>query len=90
MSETFREESKKEWLKKDANSTNDDLKVGCLQRIADACELMIEDKQKLLQELNYLQKENKRLNQLNNKYWRAICAYKGMLKKKSKKKSLDK
>ena len=86
MSETFRQESKKEWQKQDVNPINDDLKIGCLQRIADACELMIEDKQKLAEKLKYLERENKELNLSIDRYWRAICAYKGILKKRKNKK----
>ena len=84
MSETFRIESGKDWHKVDIQPSNDDLKIGCLQRIADACELMVKAKERLERDIQYLRKENKRLQLSNDRYWRAICAYKGILKKKNK------
>lgn len=82
MGENYRQQSKLEWYRKSGQPNIEDLKFGCLQRIADACEVIAEDNLRLKKELNYLKGENVRLEKLNYRYWRAICAYKGIIKKR--------
>lgn len=64
MSDTYRKNSRKEWSRPDEKIYDEDLKIGCLQRIADATELMARRHQELLDEKN---------DAINSRdYWRAL------------------
>lgn len=47
----LREASKKDWGLRGSNATEGELKLGCLQRIADACEKMAQSRTQLEGEL---------------------------------------
>ena len=51
---TLRESGKKDWT---SDSTLKHVKVGALQRIADACELMAKSYQQLIADRDYYQRE---------------------------------
>lgn len=74
MSESYKKESRKDWhLPGDAKPTHEHLTLGCLQRIADASELMakrhtelIAAKEKVERECNYWRIEAERMTRSNN------------------------
>lgn len=74
MSESYKKESRKDWhLPGDAKPAHEHLKLGCLQRIADATELMakrhadlIGEKERAESSRNYWRDEAGRLERSNN------------------------
>lgn len=78
---TMKEFSRKEFV---ANNDSEDVKIGCLQRIADSTELMSQNYLKLLEHYRFIEKSrNQFINDLehaNNK----IKALKGVITKLKK------
>ena len=65
---TYKNQSKRSWVWSEGTPNNDQLKLGCLQRIADATELMAQNYQSLIHELNlykqsFKEEEGRRLHQ---------------------------
>ena len=84
MSKSFRDESRADWEQKGRQITDDRLKIGCLQRIADAVEKMAERHTELIADLNFnkslLTQEEKKVLFLEHK----CAAYKGVITKLKK------
>lgn len=81
MTKPYREESKAQYFGSNSLPTEEQLKVGCLQRIADATEVMaknhqklLDDNQRLLASVNYMRDERDRAR-------RSIIAAKGQITK---------
>ena len=70
MGQTFKELSKKHWCIADETTlkevTFEQIRIGTLQRIADATELMAKNYSNLISEVADLRDENKRLNNALN------------------------
>jgi hypothetical protein len=79
MKQNFRELSKKNWLPKDKerSPTDEELKTGCLQRIADAAELMATNFLKLQSDNEYYKKRVQTLHEELESTKRSAAAYKG-------------
>lgn len=87
MSATYRDESRKGWYSPDENPTTDQLKLGCLQRIADATEAMAKSHTRLMEERDRferwyreeraraerLERSNRALKAWNTRYKRKSC-----------------
>ena len=69
MSGNYAEESKKNWSKALGQPNNDDLKLGCLQRIATATEIMSLNNQRIQSDLDYYKG---RCNRLDNEVSRLL------------------
>lgn len=80
MSENFREESRKNWSR-EAQATMDDIKVGCLQRIADACELTAKRHQELIAANERLERSLKYHRDEAERLARRLNAMKGLVTK---------
>lgn len=78
----FKEESRKNWFSQDP-IINDDIKVGCLQRIADATEKMAQGYIQLENSRDYHKRRAENLEEENDRLRRRVAAYKGLLKKKT-------
>lgn len=65
MSECYIKESRKSWHRKVGQPTADDLRLGCLQRIADATEAMAKNHDDLVR-----QRDNARADR---DFWRREC-----------------
>jgi hypothetical protein len=66
MSDTFRKESARDWNRGTTQPTMQDIQVGCLQRIADATELMAKRHQELV--------DAKRSAESSRDYWRDMAS----------------
>lgn len=55
MSEVFRAESRKDFHR-DGQPSNEDIQIGCLQRIADAAELMAKEHARLVRDRDYYER----------------------------------
>jgi len=75
----YKEMSKKQWKVTSQNGipTNEEIQTGCLQRIADATELMATNFLKLQSENEYLRGRNQRLYEENDRVKRSANSYKG-------------
>lgn len=85
MSNTYRIESHREWARPgELTPTTDDLRLGCLQRIADATELMARRYNDLLEDA---QREKRRREEAEQRAYRRLCqirALKGVITKLGK------
>lgn len=79
---SFIEESKIEYSRSQGDGNDDSaLKIGCLQRIASACELMAKDRERMENQLRGNKQTIERLQRENNRLARSNASYRGMLKK---------
>ncbi len=82
MSESFKIESKKDWVTGGIDKPNtEQLTLGCLQRIADATELMAKQYQSLINDRDYYKKMYDEIFERNKKLERGISALKGHIKR---------
>lgn len=81
MSENYRAESRKNWHRKNSEATNDDIKLGCLQRIADATEKMAQSYVALQADLAYYQKIYRDETAYRRKLERRIISLRGVITK---------
>jgi hypothetical protein len=79
---TMTEQSRKEWVSKD---TAEDIKLGCLQRIADASEKMASNYIQLQKDYIHLKECLERYKDFMNKQSRTIIALRGHITKLKKK-----
>jgi hypothetical protein len=85
MSETYRKESRKDWQRSDSEVVYaDDLKIGCLQRIADACELMALRHDELVRAKDAAQRDAAYYEGLFHAADRRVSAAKGQITKLKK------
>jgi len=78
MRKDFKEYSKTSFVTADGNQpTNEQLILGCMQRIADSSELMAKIFLKLQSDNEYLTRRNKNLNEQNEHFKRSANTYKG-------------
>lgn len=75
---TMRDSSRGEW---DTGRTREDIKVGSLQRIADACEKMCMDREKLERDYARMRKDRDKLRRELDTERRRAAAYKGVIKR---------
>jgi hypothetical protein len=85
MSKTYREESRKDWYREEGLPTTDQLKLGCLQRIADATETMARRYSDLLYERDDYKKRYEGACLHNDASNRRIAALRGVITKLKKK-----
>lgn len=81
MSDDFRKESRKDWVNPDQAPTTRELQLGCLQRIADASELMARDHQSLVNRERWAQERADRLQKTCDRLARSNAALRGHLKR---------
>ena len=79
----FRESSRNDWTRP-GGATPEDAKLGCLQRIADATELMAKDHAKLIRELDCAEKSRKSWMESYDRSTRRITALRGVITKLKK------
>jgi hypothetical protein len=83
----FRQESRKSYgrsMPEDQWCSNDELNVGSLQRIADACDLMAKDRERMERELKWKTAEVERLKKGNESLGRSNAALRGVIKRMKK------
>lgn len=87
MSEPYRDESRKNWITTEPKPNLEQIKVGCLQRIADATEAMAQSHRLLVEERDRferwyreerrraerLERSNRALRARNTRYKRKSC-----------------
>lgn len=73
---SFKESSRISYLTEGDNPTTDELQLGCLQRIADATELMAKPFIKMVQDLEWYSKERTRLLNENDHLKNRIAGHK--------------
>ncbi len=82
MSNTFKEESRKSWVpSSEMPITTEQIGIGCLQRIADATELMSSNFVKLQNDYEYMKKSRDSYRNDLEGAQRKITAYKGVITK---------
>lgn len=77
-----REASKQNW---DSQSTIESISAGSFQRIADACELMAKDRQKLIEDYEYMRRDRDQYREWFRENEKRISAMKGIITKLKKK-----
>ncbi len=80
MTDTFKKESRRDW--KDDTKVSPDyhqIKLGTLQRIADATEAMAYEHSKLVREKQYFKEENERLHERLDDMRRQNSALRGVV-----------
>lgn len=86
MSAAYKEESRKNWyLAGDAKPSTEHLQLGCLQRIADATELMAKRYQDLLDERDSAQRSRDYWESEHARLLRRLNAAKGQITKLKRK-----
>jgi len=74
----LRKLSKETYSRKSENTASyDEIKTGCLQRIADSLEKIEKPYQNLISDYEYLKEVNARLRDSNDKLMNQVKAYKG-------------
>lgn len=79
----YRELSKQNWHKATAPEVGTDevITIGSLQRIADACELMAKDRDRMETTMRWQKERIQRMERENSRLAHSNAAYRGMLKK---------
>jgi len=85
-SKNMRNESRIDWnLTTEAKYIGDEhIKLGCLMRIADSLEKIENPFDRLLSQNKYLESRVEELRKENEKYYRSICAYRGIFKSRKR------
>jgi hypothetical protein len=79
----YKEESRKNWYVNTSEAlTREQLQLGAILRIADACEAMAKNHERLLSDLAYYEKRTKELLDRNSHLYRSNCALRGVIKKR--------
>jgi porphobilinogen deaminase len=85
MSETFRNASKQDYRRAEAERpTHEQINLGCMQRIADATELMAKDRSDLVKENKWLASSRKHFRDDCEFLRRQVAAQKGLVTKLKK------
>lgn len=79
MRKTAKDLSNVNWLFDEYPVERDAIKIGCLQRIADACELMAKDHQRITRDLEYYKQRTKEESEFRQKLLRKMAAAKGQI-----------
>lgn len=86
MSKSLKEHSRTLWVPNNNDLPNDkEIQLGCLQRIADAAELMAKDRDSLIQKLDWARKDRDEYRERYRKAEKRIAALKGVITKMKKK-----
>lgn len=79
--EDYKTESKKTWYSEKQETPNiEQLSFGCLQRIADATEVMAKNYNELIRERDLYKKRYENVSSENDRLRRSVASYKGKLK----------
>lgn len=78
---SYREESKTNWGTSGEIFNNDHIQLGCILRIADAMELMVKDREKMIRELDWYKEAYGRKRDDNDRLYKRISGYKGAITK---------
>ena len=73
----YRNDSRLAWSRD--HTTNDDIKVGCLQRIADATEVMAKEYNRLLQDNKWLRQRAESADACSKRLARSNAALRGQI-----------
>lgn len=84
MTETFRTASRRDFSRS-SGATTGDLQLGCLQRIADACETMARENDRLIRDAKYQREERERLSRRLDLELRRSAAYRGLIARMKRK-----
>lgn len=85
MSGTYIEESRKNWHRiGDSSPTSDDLKLGCLLRIANAIELSCKDRERLERDYRYMRDLRDEVKRAAERLYRSNAALRGVIKRMKK------
>jgi hypothetical protein len=86
MSDYFTNESRKGWHRPGGvEASNDDIKVGCLQRIADSVETIAKDKERLEANRDYWKREAERLQKIRERLERQNSGLRGVITRMKRK-----
>ena len=89
MTDSYIEESKKNWYRS-SGATTDDLKLGCLQRIAAATETMATEYNRLIRERDRLASRVRSLNSEVDRTARSNAALRGVITRMRKQREATK
>jgi FtsZ-binding cell division protein ZapB len=79
MTDTYRKESQKDRYNNDSQPTMEQVTVDCLQRIADAAEVMSQNHQRLIDERDRYKRRAEHLDTENERLARRISALRGVI-----------
>lgn len=79
MSDAYIEESKKRWHTADGSPSTDQLKLGCLQRIATATEMMAQSYSRLISERDNAVSSEERCRQREQKLRNRVAGLRGAI-----------
>jgi len=83
--DTFKNESKKEWYDKNVTKpSNEQLQLGCMQRIAEASEMMAKNFNDLIRENQLLKRQKLELERETKHLAKSNAAYRGQITKLKK------
>ncbi len=83
MSENYEKESRKGWYRA-GTATTDDLKLGCLQRIAKAVELSCKDREQLEYDYKYMRDDRDAWRSRAERAERSAASLRGVITKMKK------
>lgn len=81
----FREQSREHWHSESGNPTTEQLSLGCLQRIADATEVMSKNYADLIRQRDWYERQMKRERELRQQRDRTIAGLRGVITRLKKK-----
>ena len=81
----YKEHSRDNWGVEDRQPLNDEIKLGAILRIADACELMARDRQRLIDERDMYKRRYEESQRRLDKANRATAALRGLLQSRKRK-----
>lgn len=84
MSDTCRNESRRDWLASATPATTSDVQLGCFQRIADACELMAKRHDELVRARESAESNARHYQDLYRQTVRSLNAMRGQTTKLKK------
>jgi hypothetical protein len=82
MSASYIEESKRAWYRGgDVLPSNEELQLGCLQRIAAAVEISCKDRERLERDYKYMRNRKEEIERSNARLARSNAALRGVIKR---------
>ena len=82
---TYKEESRREWTPNGRPTDREDIKAGCLQRIADATEVMAKNHAQLVRDKEWYERRYKEGQASGQRMARRISALQGVITRMKKK-----
>lgn len=81
---TLRSQSKNEYSTRAFNAEESEIRTGCMQRIADATELMAKNHQQLITDRDYYKRRYQEQSEYSNRLFRKVSALRGVVTRQKK------